>query len=129
MDVPLNSTPLFVRGGSVLPLAPIRMSSVTPLTIMELHVYVDDGAASGTLFEDAGDGYGVSVLKTFSFKDGTLTQSREGEFIPGYKSYRVYLVGLETAPGSVAIDGGARVKLKPGLPIELPVGFTEAIFE
>ena len=129
VDVPLNSTPLFVRGGSVLPLAPIRMSSVAPLTIMELHVYVDDGAASGTLFEDAGDGYGVSVLKTFSFKDGTLTQSREGEFIPGYKSYRVYLVGLETAPGSVAIDGGARVKLKPGLPIELPVGFTEAIFE
>ena len=128
VDVPLNSTPLFVRGGSILPLAPVRMNSGTPLTRMDLHLYVDDAAASGSLYEDAGDGFGASVLKSFAFVNGTLTQTRVGEFTPAYGTYRVHLVGLEEEPKSVSIDGGAKMKLKPGLPVELPEGFTEAIF-
>ena len=129
VDVPLNLTPLFIRGGSILPLAPIRMSSAAPLTHMDLNVYADDGAAEGTLYEDAGDGFGDSILKSFFFEGNTLRQTRKGDFAPVYGLYRVRFAGLDHEPKSVSIDGGAKVKLKRGLRIELPENFTEAIFE
>ena len=128
VDVPLNSTPLFVRGGSILPLAPIRMSSAAPLTHMDLQIYADDGSAIGSLYEDAGDGFGVSVLKSFSYEGGVLKQTREGDFAPTYGTYRVSFTGLDQEPKSVSIDGGEAVKLKEGLPVDLPEGFREAVF-
>ncbi len=51
---------LYVRGGSILPLAPVaEHSGAQSLDSLELVVCPDvSGAAHGTLYEDAGDGYG-----------------------------------------------------------------------
>ena len=127
VNVPLNSTPLYIRAGAILPLSPVRMSSATPLAHMELHLYADGKKASGSLYEDAGDGYGESVRKTFTYEDGKLSQVREGDFKPTYGKYRWYLIGLDFQPKTVSIDGGAKIKIKPGLPIDLPENFTEAV--
>lgn len=128
VEVPLSSTPLYVRGGSILPLGHIRMSSAIPLKEMELHLYAREGRGEGSLYEDSGDGFGASVRKRFEFENGTLTQTREGEFLPSYGTYRLHLVGLETVPKTVTIDGGTPVRVKDGDPIELPENFREIVF-
>lgn len=129
MDVPLDSTPLFVRGGSVLPLSPVRMNSSVPLETMELHLYPAEGIAEGSLYEDAGDGYGESVAKSFKWQDQTLTQSREGQFSPQYSSYQLFLHGLDFEPSTYSVDGGDPISVEPGALIELPEGFREVVFD
>ena len=124
--VPLDSTPLMVRGGAILPLSPVRMNSSVPLTHMELHVYLDDEAAEGELYEDAGDGYGDSVRKTFTLKEQTLTQTREGDFQPEYSEYELTLQGASWK--KVSVDGGEAVELKSGGALKLPEDFKEAVF-
>ncbi len=124
MEVPLEITPLFVKAGSILPISPVRMNSSTPLTHMELHLYGANG--TGELYEDEGDGFEGAVLKTFKLKDGKLTQNREGDFTPDYKSYRLRCIGFEAR--EISIDGGKPEKIKPGQLIDVPEGFGEAVF-
>lgn len=126
VDVPLDSTPLFVRGGTVLPLSPVRANSSAPLSHMELHLYLDEKTASGSLYEDAGDGYGDSVRKFFEFKEETLTQKREGAYQAQYTHYEVEIFGGEWA--EVSIDGGEPQAIQVGEPFKLPENFREARF-
>lgn len=126
VDVPLDMTPLFVRGGSILPLAPVRMNSAEALTHMELHAYLDDGSGEGSLYEDAGDGFGESVRKNFTLKDKVLTQTRDGKFKPDYGSYHLTLVGASWT--KVSIDGAGERTFKRGEVIELPENFEKAVF-
>ena len=58
---PLDTIPVFVRAGSILPLGPVLQStSEKPCEPIELRVY--PGAdADFTLYEDAGDGYGYET--------------------------------------------------------------------
>ena len=68
VPAPLNRIPLFVRAGSIIPMAEGLQYAEEPLTQpMEIRVYPGADAAF-TLYEDAGDGYGC--------EDGeyTLTQ-------------------------------------------------------
>ena len=125
-DVPLDSTPLMVRAGAILPLAPVRMNSSAPLTQMELYVYLNAGEAEGELYEDAGDGYGDSVRKSFVLKDGVLRQTRVGEFQPGYGEYVVNLRGASWK--QVVIDGGETIELEGGECVRMPESFGEAVF-
>lgn len=126
VDVPLDSTPLLVRGGCILPLSPVRMNSSAPLTHMELYAYLDDEAGEGSLYEDAGDGDGDSVRKTFELKGEVLTQTREGDFAPEYSRYQLTIHG---APWKqVVVDGAEAVLIKRGEAIELPESFKEAVF-
>lgn len=126
VDVPLDSTPLFVKGGSILPLAPVRSSSSVPLTHMELNVYLASEKAKGTLFEDAGDGFGDSVLKTFELKDKVLTQTRIGKFAPTYSNYQLTIHG--TPWKKVSVDGGEPLSIKRGQPVQIPESFEKAVF-
>ena len=135
-DVPLDEVPLYVRGGSILPLSPVRMNSSVPLNLMELHVYPDGGVAEGSLYEDAGEGYdhleGKAVRKTFRWekegKSWRLSQDRAGDFSPEYGEYQVALHGLEKKSLKVSVDGGKPISIKPGEKATLPESFAEAVF-
>ncbi|MFC5531410.1 glycoside hydrolase family 31 protein [Cohnella yongneupensis] len=55
VDAPLDTLPIFVRAGTVLPLATARMNTEQPVEALELHVYLSaDGSAEGTVYEDDG---------------------------------------------------------------------------
>lgn len=125
-DVPLDSTPFLVRGGTVLPLSPVRANSAAPLSHLELHLYPDEGRAVGRLYEDAGDGYGESVRKAFEFKESILQQSREGAFQPGYETYQVTIVGEDWS--TVRIDGGEPIAIEEEGFFIMPEDFAEAVF-
>ena len=126
VDVPLDMTPLFVRGGTVLPMSPVRANSSVPLKHMELDLYPDEGEAEGTLYEDAGDGDGDSVLKHFALKDGELVQAREGAYQPEYETYRISVYGESWS--TVSIDGGKAKKIAPAEPFAIPEGFKSLVF-
>lgn len=80
---------LYVRGGSIVPTVPVmQYSSEKPLDQVTLLICLDDqGKATGTLYEDAGDGFdylkGAYRLTTYQAReaDGNVqvTSSAEGE--------------------------------------------------
>ena len=129
VNVPLDSTPLFVRGGTVLPLSGVRQNSTVPLKFMELHLYPTEGVAEGSLYEDQGDGYGDSVKKEFRWNRGTFTQSREGAYSPGYQTYRVIVHSQDFEAKQISVDGGEPFEIANGQPFELPEDFKEVVIE
>lgn len=85
---PLDSMPLFVRRGSIIPVGPeVQYSSQKPWDRMQIRIY--SGAdASYELYEDAGDGYGYqkgesSVIRfEWNDKNAVLNiKAREGSFL------------------------------------------------
>ncbi len=104
---------LSVRAGAIVPLGPVMAySNEQPLDDVELLVSLDAGGrAEGTLYEDAGDGFGYqtgeySRLKFVAETRGGVVHvriaSREGRFaVPAARRYRVTLLGA---------DKGARVE-------------------
>ena len=84
---PIETLPLFVRAGSILPLGPVmQYTSEKPADPIELRVYRGaDGAF--TLYEDQGDGYKyekgafATIPLTWNESSGTLTiGARVGQF-------------------------------------------------
>ncbi len=125
-DAPIETLPLFVRAGSILPLGPlVQYATEKPADPIELRIY--PGAnGSFTLYEDENEGYGYErgVFATIGMRwDDTrhelLLDARKGEF-PGMlktRSFRVVLVkpghgtGVspsETVDRVVRYDGSAQ---------------------
>ena len=98
----IETLPLFVRAGSILPLGPVvQYVSEKPADPIELRVYRGaDGAF--TLYEDQGDGYSyekgafATIPLTWNESSATLTiGARDGKF-PGMlkeRTFRVVFVG------------------------------------
>jgi alpha-D-xyloside xylohydrolase len=100
VKVPLDQIPLFIRGGSILPLGPVmQYATQEPEDPIELRIYPgEDGAF--TLYEDQNDGYGYEkgLCATIQFnwndRSRTLTiRKRQGDF-PGMIKNRKFLVVL-----------------------------------
>ena len=134
-DVPLDETILYVKGGSILPLSPVRMNSSVPLSHMELHLYPDQGSAEGSLYEDSGEGYDYRdekglVLKQLRLERTesgmTLNQDRVGEFTPEYSEYHLVIHGTDLEVTQVSIDGGDAIRIKQGEAVKLPESFVAA---
>ena len=112
-QTPLDRLPLYARGGSVLPLAPVRQHTGEPAENLELHVFVAEGRHESCLYEDAGDGWG--------FRDGDYWLGRltveaspervalhvhvEGHHVPEWAEWIVVLHGLDRAPAAVTVGG------------------------
>lgn len=111
-DAPMDTIPLYVKAGAVLPMNPI-MQYVGEKKVEELtlHIYYKTGKETSRLYEDAGDGYdyvnGGQVLKTFNLVgDGnslTVEQIKEGDFQTEYKAYTLVFHGIKLK--SALIDG------------------------
>lgn len=127
---PIAILPLFVRGGSILPMGPlIQYTGEKPADPLELRVY--RGAdANFTLYEDEGDGYqyekGVHAEVPFAWNEAadTLTMGKRVGGFPGmldHRTFRVVFVGeghgagteeTENADQTVQYSGTA-VVVKP----------------
>lgn len=122
-DAPIETMPLLVRAGSILPMGPVvQYASEKPADPIELRVYPGtDG--SFTLYEDENDGYGyekgVHATIGIRWDDAhrrLVLEGRQGQF-PGMlktRTFQVILVheghgtGVETTPGAdraLAYDG------------------------
>jgi alpha-D-xyloside xylohydrolase len=92
---PLQTMPLYVRAGSILPYGPRVQSSADKADPLELRIY--PGAnGSFTLYEDEGDNYNYEkgVYATIAFhwndKTGTLTIGKRHGSFPGMLEKRTF---------------------------------------
>lgn len=78
-NAPLDTLPIFVKAGTVLPLATARSNTEQPVEALELHVYWSaDGTASGSIYED--DGVTFAYGEGASYEERvTATRSASGE--------------------------------------------------
>lgn len=115
-EAPLGRTPVFVRGGFVLPLGNMRQSTAEPLRTLTLEAYPDPSGGEGfTLIEDDGE--------TFAYRDGEVAETdlaveaaegavqltigeRRGHWRPHPREFLVRL-HLGAPPGEVCLDGQA----------------------
>ena len=130
-SAPIDTMPLYVRGGSLVPLGPfLQYASEKPADPIELRVYRGANGAF-TLYEDEGDSYryekGVRATIPITWDEPSQTLSlgtRIGKFpgMPVRRTFRVVWVragrgvGLEAArPDTVLTYTGRPVTLKaPG---------------
>ncbi len=146
LATPLESIPVLVRAGAIVPLAAsggVARSGGTgalgwvagsggpgtrggvarsggPAT--ELHLFVDtSGAAHGSLYDDAGDGYGPHRYDHFTYRDSMLSRTSVGDY-PVPDAYRLVLHGK---PLATATADGAPLAIE-GQGVVVPGGFNEA---
>ncbi|HEX8386761.1 MAG TPA: glycoside hydrolase family 31 protein, partial [Rubricoccaceae bacterium] len=121
---PLDRVPLYARGGSVLPLAPVRQHTGEPVGRLELHVYVAPGRHESRLYEDAGDGWafrdGAYWLGRFTVEaDAERVSVRvdvEGHHVPEWTGWDVVGREGETCAGRPFVRRRARLQ---SLPLDL----------
>lgn len=112
VEAPLDLLPLFVRGGTVLPMWPsLQHAGEQKIDTLILRIYADSGSSS--LYEDAGEGLayqqGDHRWTHFACEETsrslTVSQSRDGSYTPDYKKYRVEMIGATHPPQKVVADG------------------------
>lgn len=96
---PLERIPVLVKSGSMLP--------IQGETGLELHAY-GPGPWLGTLYDDAGDGYGPSRVDRFHLVIDSgvphLTRQSEGGYDPGGQEPRIVIHTAESTPGEERPD-------------------------
>lgn len=110
---PLETLPLFVRAGHVIPMWPLQQYvGQKPIDELRLKVYYGEGEV--TLYEDEGEGAeylnGLYRWLYFTCKpssDGGLGVAwrRAGKYQPTYERIRCEVYGLEREPKIVELDG------------------------
>jgi len=122
VEAPLETAPMFVRGGAIIPSAPeMNYTGEKPVDPITFNLYTDDkGNASTTLYEDDG----ISpAYKQGSFRRTTLTATRaggvftinigaaEGSYNPGPRRFSFViksLGGQARSATTIADNGTAR---------------------
>lgn len=110
----LETMPIFVKEGAVLPEAPImQYSTENPIEIMHLKVYHTDKEINSFLYEDHGDSYAyeqqVYLEKKFTVSGDqtklTISQEVDGLFKESYAEYEMVFYGLPFEAKHVRVDG------------------------
>lgn len=111
---PLESMPVFVKGGSVLPVGPVmQYAKEKPIEVLDLRVYYNEQLTNSFLYEDHGDTHayqnGVYLEKKFTVHgDATqfiLTQETAGKFTESYEEYHLVFYGLPFDTKRIRVDG------------------------
>lgn len=108
---PLDRLPLYVRGGSVLALGPVRPHTGVPVERLEVHVYPAEGTHVSELYDDAGDGPADAPHQHIRFAladDGTtlsLSPEVTGAYASTVTAWDVVVHGLDAPPSRVLVDG------------------------
>ncbi len=113
VETPLGALPLWVRAGTVLPLAPVRQTAGEPFEALTLRVYPADGDFTSVLYDDAGDGwdferggfYRCTFHGTGTGDALTVRPEVEGQFPAPWTRWEVEVIG--PAPAEVTADGEA----------------------
>jgi alpha-glucosidase len=113
---PLETIPLFVRAGTVLPMGeagPSVEQRVQKFLRLGIYPLAEPGESTSELYEDDGEslGYrrGKSCHNHFALRQTeeklTLIWTRKGHYVPPYEHVELTLNGLKRAPRAVLVDG------------------------
>lgn len=113
VQAPLETMPLFVRAGSVIPEYPVmQYVGEKPIDEVWLNIYYADYEVNSFLFEDHGDTFAyeqdIYLEKKFSVKgDGknlVIQQAIEGLYTPNYELYDYNVIGLPFQVSKIFVD-------------------------
>jgi alpha-glucosidase len=113
VDADLDSMPLFVKEGAIIPKYPIQQYvGEKVIDELTLDVYYKLGKETSQVYEDATDGYdyikGRYSLRDFNLlgkKDELIIQQHKtGKFITTYKTFKLNLHGLPFKISKVEVD-------------------------
>jgi alpha-glucosidase len=114
LDVSLETMPLFVRAGSVIPEYPVMQhTGERDSDHLNLSIYFSKYLVNSDMYEDHGDTFAyeqdIYTEKKFVVQGTessmTIDQSWQGLFTPSYDTYHIRIIGLPFAPRSVVRDG------------------------
>jgi alpha-glucosidase len=114
LDVTLETMPLFVRAGSVIPEYPVMQhTGERHSDHLNLSIYYSDYLVNSFIYEDHGDTFAyeqdIYTEKKFvvegSEKNLSIRQSWQGLYTPAYDTYHIRIIGLPFTPSSVIRDG------------------------
>ncbi|GAB3926162.1 glycoside hydrolase family 31 protein [Mucilaginibacter myungsuensis] len=110
---PLDTIPLFVKAGSVIPEYPVQQYvGEKEIEEVKLNIYYSDYEANSFMFEDYGETFAyeqdIYLEKKFAVNgteaDFVIQQSLEGLYNPRYENYAFSIVGLPFRPLNIMID-------------------------
>ncbi|WP_207428614.1 glycoside hydrolase family 31 protein [Pedobacter sp. SYSU D00535] len=111
---PLDSMPIFVKAGSVIPEWPLMqyVGEIEPDEI-KFQIYYSNYEVNSFYFEDHGDTFAyeqdIYTEKKFVVKGDANTfnirQSSEGLYTPRYQTYELKLIGMPFLPTRILVDG------------------------
>lgn len=113
VNAPLDSMPVFVKEGSVIPKYPVQQYvDEQKIETLELDVYYKKGRERSSIYEDAHDGYdykrGKYILKKIKFygkeKEVLIDQFRDGRYETTYNKVQLNLIGLPFELKNVTVD-------------------------
>jgi len=113
VDADVDSIPLFIKAGSIIPKYPLQQYvGEKKIDQVELEVHYGAGKNASKLYEDAQDGYDYTKdrysYRTFKMlgksQDLIIQQHKRGDYITTYDSFRVQLIGLPFKIEEVEID-------------------------
>lgn len=113
VDADLNSMPIFIKEGAVIPKYPIQQYvGEKNFDEITLDVYYKIGKEKSELYDDAHDGYdyrkGRYSLRTFKLtgkkKEFILQQHKEGKFDAPYSNFKIKFHNLPFTVKKVQID-------------------------
>ncbi|MBE7177440.1 MAG: glycoside hydrolase family 31 protein [Mucilaginibacter polytrichastri] len=111
---PLDSMPIFVKAGSVIPEYPVmQYTGEFDLEEMIFQIYHADYEVNSFYYEDHGDTFAfeqdIYTEKHFVTNgDATsisIKQSEQGMYTPRYETYHLKLIGLPFEPKKAFVDG------------------------
>lgn len=117
----LDSMPLFVKAGAIIPEYPVmQFVGEEEIDVMLLNVYYAPYHVNSFLFEDHDDTFGyeqdIYLEKKFETQGNerlfVIQQMIEGMFTPRYETYRIKVYGLPFKIGKVIVDGKELKRVK-----------------
>ena len=113
VDAEIDSMPLFVRAGAIIPKYPIQQYvGEKKIDEVALDIYYKEGKDRSQLFDDAHDGYdytkGRYSLRTFKLtgkpKELIIQQHKEGKYITEYEKFKLNIHGLPFEVKEIQLD-------------------------
>ena len=136
VDVTMETIPVFLRGGSIVPRKERARRSTAQMVDDPFTLWVvldSDGAASGDLYLDDGRSFafqrGIFAHRRFAFRDGRLSSARvaaperaaiqpykDSKYQPSQVIERIVVLGLAGGPNGwqVKLQGGSALQAAPG---------------
>jgi alpha-glucosidase len=114
MECPVHRLPVFVKGGAILPMKPVKANTKEISEILILHVYIGSENSSFTFYEDDGSTFDYQQgqfskreLRLLTDERKVILEKTEGSYKSVYTKVKVILHGLFNQLDEIRINGRA----------------------
>ena len=114
LECPLHKLPVFVKGGALIPMQPVKANTKVASDIVILHVYVGENS-SFTFYEDDGSTFdyqkGQYAIRHIRYDAGRrelVIDSSEGKYTSTLKRLKVVFHGLDYHAHKIDVNGSSQ---------------------